>query len=97
MQIPENITKHHGIEASALGQVGADEPAVYCGLDSWRPLIGAALLLLRHTDENVVRIMTGTHTILVMRNAERQAVADNNEAEACFCGIAALAKGTGAP
>ncbi len=24
------------------------------------------------------------------------AVADNNEAEACFCGIAALAKGTGA-
>ena len=25
------------------------------------------------------------------------AVADNNEAEACFCGIAALAKGTGAP
>lgn len=61
MQIPENITKHHGIEASALGKVGADEPAVYSGLDSWRPLVSAALLLLRHTDKDVVRIMTGTH------------------------------------
>ena len=85
MQIPENITKHHGIEASALGQVGADEPAVYCGLDSWRPLIGAALLLLRHTDENVVRIMTGTHTILVMRNAERQAVGWKRRAGYDYC------------
>ena len=39
----------------------------------------------------------GWAEVLVMRNAERQAVADNNAAEACFCGIAALAKGTGAP
>lgn len=77
MQIPENITKHHGIEAAAAGQIGAVPSASWTtitawhGLDSWRPLVTAAMALTQHTDADVVRVVVGTHTILVLRKGER--------------------------
>lgn len=77
MQIPENITKHHGIEAAAAGQVGA-APSVswttltaWHGLETWRPLVTAAMGLTQHTDADVVRVVVATHTILVLRKGDR--------------------------
>lgn len=68
--IPENITKHHGIEAAAAGQIGA-APSAWHGLDSWRPLVTAAMGLTQHTDADVVRVVVATHTILVLRKGDR--------------------------
>lgn len=69
MELHPNLIGNPAILAAAVCRPPS-EGLVWHGETSWRPLLQAAILLIRTTSEPYIRIVVGEHTAVVQREGE---------------------------